>query len=94
MFKINKFDIYLSGSTCWTVLFYGNHLIWANSGDSRAIIVSQGEEPNSIVVKAASRDHKPSEPDEAKRIYEEGGRIESFQDQNGDPIGPLRVWLK
>jgi serine/threonine protein phosphatase PrpC len=56
--------------------------------------VSQGDEPYGITVKAASRDHKPSEPDESKRINEGGGRIEAFQDQNGDPIGPLRVWLK
>lgn len=89
-----KFDVYLSGSTCCTVLFYGNHLFCANTGDSRAIIVSQGDEPDEIIVKAASRDHKPTEPDEAERIIKGNGRIEAFQDQNGDPIGPHRVWLK
>lgn len=41
-----------------------------------------------------SRDHKPSEQDEMKRIIETGGRIEPYQDEKGDPIGPHRVWLK
>lgn len=89
-----KFDVYLSGTTCWTALFYGNHMYWANSGDSRAIIVGRTEKTGELVVKAASRDHKPNETDEAKRILKVGGRIEAFQDYDGKPIGPLRVWLK
>ena len=32
--------VHLSGSTCCTVLFYGNTLYTANSGDSRAILVA------------------------------------------------------
>jgi hypothetical protein len=41
-----------------------------------------------------SRDHKPSDPDEAKKIIEKNGRVESYRDSEGRPIGPLRVWLK
>lgn len=41
-----------------------------------------------------SRDHKPDEPDEQERILKANGRIESFKEPNGDPIGPSRVWLK
>ena len=89
-----KFDVYLSGTTWWTVLFYGNHMFWANSGDSRAIIVGKTSDTGELIIKAASRDHKPSETDEAKRILKAGGRIEAFQDLDGKPIGPLRVWLK
>lgn len=66
----------------------------ANSGDSRAIIVGRGNSGSDLIVKAASRDHKPDETDEAKRINQLGGRIEAFQDYDGKPIGPLRVWLK
>jgi serine/threonine protein phosphatase PrpC len=76
------------------MLIYGNHLYSANCGDSRAIIVSEGDQKNSIVVKAASRDHKPNEKDEAKRIMAKAGRIEPFKDTIGTPIGPHRVWLK
>lgn len=66
----------------------------ANSGDSRAIIVGVDRDSQELIVKAANRDHKPNETDEAKRILKVGGRIEAFQDYNGKPIGPLRVWLK
>jgi serine/threonine protein phosphatase PrpC len=41
-----------------------------------------------------SRDHKPTESDEAKRIESHNGRIDAFKDTNGEKIGPLRVWLK
>ena len=33
------FDCQFSGTTCCTVLFKGNHIISANAGDSRAIVV-------------------------------------------------------
>ena len=31
---------------------------------------------------------------EAERIIRSGGRIDSFRDQFGNALGPLRVWLK
>lgn len=41
-----------------------------------------------------TRDHKPSEPDEMKRIHQSGGRIEAFKDMmTGEEMGPQRVWL-
>jgi serine/threonine protein phosphatase PrpC len=47
-------------------------------------------------VTALNRDHKPELKDEAERILKSGGRIDSFRDyyNNGEPIGPQRVWLK
>lgn len=45
-------------------------------------------------MRAITRDHKPGEPDEKERIIKRGGRIESFKDYDGKPIGPLRVWKK
>jgi serine/threonine protein phosphatase PrpC len=47
-------------------------------------------------VTALNRDHKPELPDEAERVLKRGGRIDSFRDyyNNGEPIGPLRVWLQ
>jgi hypothetical protein len=42
-----------------------------------------------------TRDHKPCEKDEAQRIYEKGGRIKPFRDDETDEfVGPPRVWLK
>ena len=47
-----------------------------------------------VQAQAISRDQKPCQSDEASRIIKCGGRIDSFRDQNREPIGPLRVWLK
>ena len=41
-----------------------------------------------------SRDHKPDDEDEAKRILELNGRIEPFKEADGESVGPSRVWLK
>ena len=41
-----------------------------------------------------SRDHKPNESDEFARIIKNGGRVEAYKDENGNPFGPARVWLK
>lgn len=41
-----------------------------------------------------SRDHKPDDPEESKRIVKMGGRIDPFRENNGEPVGPCRVWLK
>lgn len=41
-----------------------------------------------------STDHKPLLNNEATRIVEAGGRIDSYRDPEGNPLGPLRVWLK
>jgi hypothetical protein len=48
-----------------------------------------------IEATALNRDHKPELKDEAERILKRGGRIDSFRDyyNNGEPIGPQRVWL-
>lgn len=67
----------------------GTKIISANSGDSRAIVVGKNNK-----VRALSRDHKPNDDDESKRIYKCGGRIEAFRDiMTGEEMGPSRVWL-
>ena len=42
---------------------------------------------------ALSNDHKADDPLEKKRIEEHGGRVDSYRNFNGDPIGPARVWM-
>jgi serine/threonine protein phosphatase PrpC len=62
----------------------GTTLISANAGDSRAIVVSKNNR-----VKQLSRDHKPCDEDESKRIIARGGRIEAFKDiTTGEEMGP------
>ena len=40
-----------------------------------------------------SDDHKPNRESEKKRILAAGGRIEKVRDEDGNAIGPWRVWL-
>lgn len=93
------FDCQFSGTTCCTIVFKGNRLISANSGDSRAIVVRNcpkqtSKGVTSIQVEQLTRDHKPDEKDEYARIMSNGGRIEAFKDLNGEPMGPMRVWVQ
>lgn len=41
-----------------------------------------------------SIDHKPDRADEYQRIMESNGRVDPFREENGEPVGPARVWLK
>jgi len=85
-------DVRFSGSTCVSLLTYGRRLYCANVGDSRAIVIRQAV--NGCTAIALSRDHKPDDKDEAAVIVANNGRIDSYRDQLGNQIGPMRVWLK
>jgi serine/threonine protein phosphatase PrpC len=88
------FDVNFSGSTFVSTLIIGNKIYCGNVGDSRALVVSFDEKEGEVCCTPVSRDHKPDDPSESVKILEAGGRIESFKDQNGEPVGPKRVWLK
>lgn len=75
------------------MFFDGSDIYTANAGDSRAILCSYTEE-GGLEVTQITDDHKPDLPEEAARIHKKGGRIEAFKDWNGEPIGPMRVWVK
>lgn len=66
-----------SGTTAVTVFLTPTHIICANSGDSRAILVTGGK------VEKLSDDHKPSNPMERDRIYAAGGLV-SMERVDGD----------
>ena len=81
-------DANFSGTTCVMVFQIGEKLICANVGDSRAIMVTGN---NKIV--PLSIDQKPDDPEERKRIEENGGEIAQFE-EDGEKSGPFRVWKK
>ena len=58
-----------SGSCAIVVLIVGETCYTANVGDSRAVLSTQSGKQ----VIALSRDHKPSDVDEYKRIVKAGG---------------------
>jgi len=107
-----SFDVAFSGSTCVTVMLFGDRLTCANVGDSRAVMASYKDpkqlsglqlpkeflatlKPDEKIWLALplSRDHKPDDEDEYKRIVSKNGRVEPFREPNGEPVGPPRVWL-
>ena len=87
-----KFDISLSGSTCVFVLQLGEHIICANIGDSRAILIYDENGQNKIF--ELSHDSKPDVPEERRRIELVGGIVDQIKDENGERTGPFRVYMK
>jgi serine/threonine protein phosphatase PrpC len=85
-----SFDVQLSGSTCTVVMFDSTRVYCANAGDSRAVLFSMTQ--NHLKPTALSDDHKPSSETEKSRILRSGGRIEPIRGQQGQPLGPERVW--
>ena len=86
--KNSDIDANFSGTTCVMVFQIGEKLICANVGDSRAIMVKGSD--NIIPL---STDQKPDDPEESKRIIENGGEISQFE-EDGEKSGPFRVWKK
>ena len=86
---------YFSGTTCVSVIYTPKKLICANVGDSRAVLGRYDKHTKKWAPIELSRDHKPTEPDEAKRILNRGGRIKPFIDEvTGEEFGPQRIWVK
>ncbi len=95
--KTVDFDSYSSGSTCVLIIHIGNHIICANSGDSRAIVVydEQGDLGlNSLKSAQLSKDYKPEIPEETNRILMSGGEVRHMINEFGFEIGPYRVYIK
>ena len=94
--KVN-FDATESGCTCVLIIHIGSHIICANTGDSRAILISDSlgkNDINDFYELPLSYDYKPEMPEEKQRIEECGGVVEQLKDKNGEGVGPYRVWAK
>ena len=87
-----RIDSLFSGSTCVSIIFTPSKLICANLGDSRCVIGKY--DGKNWYSENISNDHKPNDPLEKQRIIKNGGRIEAYKDEEGNYMGPKRVWLK
>lgn len=66
------FDLkYPDGSTCLVSIIINKNFYFANLGDSRGILIDVSDKK--IVL--STRDHKPTDPDEFKRINKVGGQV-------------------
>ena len=90
----HQIDSDLSGTTCVSVIYTPQKLIIANIGDSRCVLGKFDNKKNKFISENLSRDHKPTIPEEAERILKVGGRIRPMRDEDGEYIGPLRVYMK
>ena len=91
------FDVNFSGTTCVLVIQIGRNLICANVGDSRAILIYDKNNDNSLKsadIFELSHDCKPDIPSEKERIIRLGGTVDQMLDFNGMRAGPQRVWAK
>ena len=86
--KKTKIDANFSGTTCVMVAQIGDRFICANIGDSRAIRIKTGNE-----IVPLSIDQKPDDPEESKRIVQNGGEISQYE-EDGEKSGPYRIWKK
>ena len=71
--KNGEIDANFSGTTCVMVFQVGERILCANVGDSRAIMV-KGNKAIPL-----SFDQKPDDPEESKRIKENGGEISQYE---------------
>ena len=90
----HQIDSDLSGTTCISVIYTPQKLIIANIGDSRCVLGKFDNKKSKFISENLSRDHKPTIPEEAERILKVGGRIRPMRDEDGEYIGPLRVYMK
>ena len=86
------FDSTYSGTTCVSVILSVPRLLCANVGDSRAVLASRDTRTEGWSVRALSRDHKPNSEGEMERILGKGGRVFPYRGENGEELGPHRVW--
>ena len=99
--KNMEFDSLESGTTCCLIIHIGTHIICANTGDSRAIVVydesgdmNNLKNINYLQAVPLSIDYKPELPEEYNRIIMSGGAVEQLEDEFGRRVGPYRVWAK
>ena len=92
-----KFNCEMSGTTCIIVIQLEEHIISANTGDSRGIMIFDDSNSNNLSntkIYPLSYDCKPENPMEKQRIMECGGIVKQITDEKGNGLGPYRVWIK
>lgn len=72
-------------------LIKGTTIYFANTGDSRAILINFKEENDEHITSIkTTNDHSCDVESEARRVVNKGGRISKVSNN----MGPLRVWLR
>ena len=94
-----EYDARCSGATCVLAVVANGRISVFNCGDSRAVLGRRNGKGN-LTAHPLSKDHKPDDPDERKRVLQEGGHLGCRQvvvnqpnrGRVSMPVGPCRVW--
>ncbi|CAI5463070.1 unnamed protein product, partial [Closterium sp. Yama58-4] len=91
-----SFNCNISGTTAVVAHLYKQRLAVAWVGDSRAVLARrrEGGERDDLAAVRLSADHKPNNEEERARIEASEGSVQQDVDENGDDVGPFRVWMK
>ena len=97
--KNQNFDSNQSGTTCILIFQISKYLICANTGDSRCILIKKASHINNnkiynLTYENLSKDHKPNNPNEKKRIIEKGGEVHQNLNSEGNFEGVFRIYQK
>ena len=92
MTKQREFEYNFSGTTCNIVVQLNKHLICASVGDSRGILIYDNDNKTNQGILQLSNDHRPDLPQEFERILKNGGMVDKLTDQEGNKVGPNRVF--
>ena len=92
MTKQREFEYNFSGTTCNIVVQLNKHLICASVGDSRGILIYDNDNKTNQGIYPLSNDHRPDLPQEFERILKNGGMVDKLTDQEGNKVGPNRVF--
>ena len=92
MTKQREFEYNFSGTTCNIVVQLNKHLICASVGDSRGILIYDNDNKTNQGILPLSNDHRPDLPQEFERILKNGGMVDKLTDQEGNKVGPNRVF--
>lgn len=80
------------GSTCSLLVMFDDQIVSMSLGDSKSLLVTEGQQGLAPV--CLSHDHNTANKQEVERVLKHGGRVQPIQLQNGDFVGPDRVWDK
>ena len=92
MTKQREFEYNFSGTTCNIVVQLNKHLICASVGDSRGMLIYDNDNKTNQGIIQLSNDDRPDLPQELERILSNGGMVDKLTDQEGNKVGPNRVF--
>jgi len=97
LLELSPYDTRVSGTTLTAVILREDELFVGWVGDSRAVLAVR-QSNHKLKAVDLSRDHKPDDPREKRRINRMGGEVKRFDipddDSDDDDDAPWRVFIR